>query len=172
MNPQNSGPYCILGRDLKLLSRQSFNSLLQFSIAACSILLRHAFVSSAFYSIATKFPLSRHIFLWLFNTLSCKVCRSVHSMSRHSHVWLLEHLCCDTDNCVATLFLFNFFNLCRDPVFYVTTAFLLVLCCNNVFCIISIHVATRKFYCNRFLSSLTLFSCCNFIFMLRHSLLV
>ena len=75
------------------------------------------FVSSAFYSIATKFPLSRHIFFWLFNTLSCKVCRSIHSMSLHSYVWLLEHLCCDTNNCVATLFLHSFFKLCSDPIF-------------------------------------------------------
>ena len=48
-------------------------------------------------------------------------------MSQHSHVSLLEHLCCDIDNCVATLFLCSFFNLCCDPVFNVATAFLLVL---------------------------------------------
>ena len=100
-----------------MLSRQSFNSLLHFFIAAFSILSQHAFVSSAFYSVATKFLLSQQIFLWLFNTLSCKVCCFVHSMYRHSHVWLLEHLCCDIDNCVATLFLCSFFNLCRDRVF-------------------------------------------------------
>ena len=46
MDPQNSSPDCILGHDLKVLSRQSFNSMLQFSIAACSIFSRHAFVSS------------------------------------------------------------------------------------------------------------------------------
>ena len=75
------------------------------------------FASSAFYSVATRFPLSRQIFLWLFNTLAYKVYRSIHSMSRHSHIWLLEHLCCDIDNYVATLFLCSFFKLCRDPVF-------------------------------------------------------
>ena len=58
MDPQNSSLDCILGRDLKVLSRQSFNSLLQFSIAACSILSRHAFVSSTFYSIATDLSLA------------------------------------------------------------------------------------------------------------------
>ena len=46
MDPKNSSPDCILGRDLKVLSRQSFNSLLQFCFAACSILSQHAFVSS------------------------------------------------------------------------------------------------------------------------------
>ena len=117
MDPQNSGLDCIFGRDLKVLSRQSFNSLLQFSIAACNILSRQYLFLQHVYSVATEFPLSRQVFLWLFNTLSCKVCRFVHSMSRHSHVWLLEHLCCDIDNCVATLFLHSFFKLCRDTIF-------------------------------------------------------
>ena len=40
MDPQNSGPDCILGRDLKVLLRQSFNSLSQASVAACSSLSR------------------------------------------------------------------------------------------------------------------------------------
>ena len=35
MNPKNSGPNCILGRELKVLLRQSFNSLF-------SSLLHHA----------------------------------------------------------------------------------------------------------------------------------
>ena len=38
MNPQNSGPDCNLGRDLKVLSQQSFNSLSQLSVVASSIL--------------------------------------------------------------------------------------------------------------------------------------
>ena len=144
MNPQNSSSYCILGRDLKVLSRQSFNSLLQFSIADCNILSQYAFISSAISSVATKFPLSPQIFLWLLNTLSCKVCRSVHSMPRHSHVWLLEHLCCDTDNCVATLFMHRLFKLCRNPIFYVGTAFMLVLCCSCVSYIVRIPIATES----------------------------
>ena len=117
MNPQNSGPYCILGRNLKVFSQQSFNSLLQFSVVACSSLSRQYLFLQQVYSVVTRFPLSRQIFLWLFNTLSCKVCRFVHSMSRHSHVWLLEHLCCNIENCVVTLFLCSFFKLCCNPVF-------------------------------------------------------
>ena len=38
MNPKNSGPDCILGRDLKVLLRQSLNSLLQVSVTTCSSL--------------------------------------------------------------------------------------------------------------------------------------
>ena len=45
-------------------------------------------------------------------------------------------------------------------------------CCNNVSCIVNIYVATRKVCRNRVLSQLNLISCCNFILMLRHSLLV
>ena len=117
MDPQNFGPDCILGRNLKVLSQQSVNSLLQFFVAACSSLSQQYLFLQHVYSVATKFPLSRQIFLWPFNTLFCKVCRSVHSMSRYSHVWLLEHLCCNIDNCVVTLFMCSFFKLCHDLVF-------------------------------------------------------
>ena len=131
MNPKNSGPDCILGRDLKVLLRQSFNSLLQVSVAACSSLSRHHLFLQHIYFIATKFPLSRHIFLWLFNTLSCKVYRSIHSKLQQSHVCLLEQLCCDIDNCVATLFMCSFFKFVSRPRFYVATVFLLVLIAIN-----------------------------------------
>ena len=127
MDPQNSDPDCILGRDLKVLSRHSVNSLLLFSVASCSILSRQYLFLQHVYSVTTKFPLSQQIFLWLFNTLSCKVCRSVYSMSRYSHVCLLEQLCCDIDNCVATLFLCSFSKIGSRPSFYVATPFLLVL---------------------------------------------
>ena len=127
MDPQNSSPDCILGRDLKVLSQHSVNSLLLFFVTSCSILSRQYLFLQHVYSVATKFPLLRHIFLWLFNTLSCKVCRSVHSMLRHSHVCLLEQLCCDIDNCVATLFLCSFSKIVSRPNFYVATAFLLAL---------------------------------------------
>ena len=40
MDPQNFSPDCILGRDLKVLSRQSFNPLLQFSVVAWNSLSR------------------------------------------------------------------------------------------------------------------------------------
>ena len=45
-------------------------------------------------------------------------------------------------------------------------------CCNNVSCIVSISVATRKVCHDRVLSPLNLISCCSFILILRHSLLV
>ena len=127
MNPQNSGPDCILSHDLKVLLRQSFNSLFQVSVVACSSLLRQYLFLQHIYSVMTKFPLSRQIFLCLFNTLSCKVYRSIHSMWRRSHVCLLEQLCGDIDNCVATLFLCSFFNFVSRPRFYAMTVFLLVL---------------------------------------------
>ena len=59
MNPQNSGPDCILGRYLKVLLRHSLDSLLQVSVAACSSLSRHHLFLQHIYSVATKFPLSR-----------------------------------------------------------------------------------------------------------------
>ena len=58
MNPQNSGLVCILGRDLKVLSGQSFNYLLQFFVATYSSLSRQYLFLQHVYSIATKFPLS------------------------------------------------------------------------------------------------------------------
>ena len=127
MDPQNSGPDCILGHNLKVLSRQSVNSLLLFSVVACSILSRQYLFLQHVYFVAIRFILSRQIFLWLFNTWSYKVCHSIYSMSRHSHVCLLEQLCCDIDNCVATLFLCSFFKIVLRPSFYVATTFLLVL---------------------------------------------
>ena len=42
MDPQNFGSDCILCRDLKVLLRQSFKSLSQVSVAACSSLSRPA----------------------------------------------------------------------------------------------------------------------------------
>ena len=39
----------------------------------------------------------------------------------------LEQLCYDIDNCVATLFLCNFFKFVSRPNFYVAIAFLMVL---------------------------------------------
>ena len=56
MSPQNCGPDCILGLDLEVLSRQSFNSLLQFSIAASNSLSRQ-------YLFLQHFILSRQGFL-------------------------------------------------------------------------------------------------------------
>ena len=61
--------------------------------------------------------------------------------------------------CVATQFLFH------DGISVGS-------CCNSVFCIVSILVVTRKACRDRVLSPFNLISCCKFIFMLRHSLLV
>ena len=106
MDPQNSGPDCILGRDLKVLSRQSFNSLLQRAAFCCDTLL-----------FLQHFILPRQSFLYhnrsFFGSLTLCPTRSV----------VLSILCCDTLMCgcwsiyVATLFLHSFFKLCRDLVF-------------------------------------------------------
>ena len=45
-------------------------------------------------------------------------------------------------------------------------------CCNTVSCIVKISIATQKVCRNRFLSPLNLISCCSFILMLRHGLLM
>ena len=42
MDPKNSGQDCILCRDLKVLLRQGFKSLLQVFVATCSSLSRPA----------------------------------------------------------------------------------------------------------------------------------
>ena len=60
MDPQNSGPDCILGHDLKVLSRQSVNSLLLFSVVACSILSRQYLFLQHVYSVATNLSLVAH----------------------------------------------------------------------------------------------------------------
>ena len=70
------------------------------------------------------------------------------------------------------MFLCCFFKLVSQPSFYVTTAFLLGSCCNNVSSIVSISVMTRKVCRDRVLSPLNLISCCIFILILIHSLLV
>ena len=64
-----------------------------------------------------------------------------------------------SSNCVATQF------LCCDSIS-------VDYCCNNVFCIVCSPIATRKVCRDRVLSPLNLFSCCNFILMLRQNLLV
>ena len=56
MDPQNSSPDCILCLDLKVLLRQSFNSLSQVSVAACSSLSRPAPYASFLDLVGTKFP--------------------------------------------------------------------------------------------------------------------
>ena len=69
------------------------------------------------------------------------------------------------------MFLCSFFKLVLRPSFYVATTFLFGSCCNDVSCIVSISVATKKVCRDRVLSSLNLISCYNFILILRHSFL-
>ena len=120
------------------------------------------FVSSAFYYVATNFPLWQQIFLWLFNTLSYKVCRSA-ILCRDTlmggclniyvvtlTILLRNCFCTASSNIVTTQF------LCRDSI-YVGS------CCNNVSCIVSIPIVTRKICRDRVLSPLNLISYCSFI---------
>ena len=69
-------------------------------------------------------------------------------------------------------FLCSFFKLVARPRFYVAMTFLFGSCCNDVSCIVSISIATRKVCRNKFLSPLNMISCCSFILILRHILLV
>ena len=108
------GSYFILGHDLKVLSRQSFNSLLQLSIAACSILsqqylfLQHFILSrqgflchdKSFFGSLKLYP-ARFVVLSILccNTLMCG-CWNIYVVTliivvRHS-------FCTSSSNCVAT----------------------------------------------------------------------
>ena len=118
------------------------------------------------------FILSRQSFLccdiYFFGSLTICPVRSV----------ILSILCCDNlmcvywNNYVATSTIVSrhcFYaassNLCQDSISVGS-------CCNNVSYIVSISVVTRKVCHDRVLSPLILISCCSFILMLRHSLLV
>ena len=171
MNSQNSGSDCILDRDLKVLSRQSFNSLLQFSVVACNSLSRQ-------YLFLQHFILSRQSFLCrdrsFFGSLTLCPTRFV----------VLSFLCVDTLMCgywniyITTLTIVLRHCLCAASSNCVVTQFLchdsnsVGSCCNNVSCIVSIPVATRKLYLDIVLLPFLLTSCCIFILMLQHSLLV
>ena len=63
-------------------------------------------------------------------------------------------------------------NWCHDPVFMLQQHLCFGSCCNNVSCIVRISVATQKVCRDRVLSPINMVSCCSFIFMLRHGLLV
>ena len=66
----------------------------------------------------------------------------------------------------------SFFKLLLRTSLYVATTFLFSSCCSNVSYTVSISVATRKVYRDRVLLPLNLISCCSFILILQHSLLV
>ena len=70
------------------------------------------------------------------------------------------------------MFLLSFFKLVSRPSFYVTTTCLFGSYCNNVSCIVSISVTTKKVCRDIVLSTLNLISCCSFILILRLSLMV
>ena len=73
---------------------------------------------------------------------------------------------------VVTEFLCNFFKLVSRPVFMSRQHLCFGSCYNNVSCIVGIFVTTQTVYRNRVLSPLNLISCCSFILMLRHGLLL
>ena len=171
MDLQNFGLDCILGHDMKVLSRLSFNSLLQFSVAAWNSLSRQ-------YLFLQHFILSQQGFLCrdksFFGSLTLCPARSV-VLSILCHDALIYGYCniyvatltivlrhcfyAASSNCVATHF------LCHDNISIGSY-------CNNVSCIVCIPVTTKKVYRDRVLSPLNLFSCYSFILMLRQSLLV
>ena len=191
MDPQNSGPDCILYRDLKVLSRQSFQSSSQVPVAACSHLSRPvpyapSWISSRqsflgrdnirFFSI---FIMSRQSFLCRDRSFfgSLKICLAKPIILT---VICRNNLMCGSLNSYVTTstifvvikFLCSFFKLVSLPVFMSRQHFCFGSCCNNVSCIVRISVATQKVYRYRVLSPLNLISCCSFILMLRHGLLV
>ena len=158
MDPQNSGPDCILGGDRVL-------------ILCCSFLLQHGTVypdSICFFNILFFHDRSFFGSLTLCSTRSVVLSILCHDVLIYGY-WnifvatltiMLQHcFCAASSNCVATQF------LCRDSISVGS-------CCNNVSFIVCIPVATRKVCHNRVLSLLNLFSCCSFILMLQQSLLV
>ena len=74
MDPKNVGLDCIVGRDLKVLSRHSFNSLLQFSVATWNSMSQQ-------YLFLQHFILSRQGFLYrdrsFFGSLTLCPARSI-----------------------------------------------------------------------------------------------
>ena len=104
---------CLLYRDLEVVSRQSFVSLLQ----VCSRLSRledlMLLLQSSFFQydnfVATEFLLSRQYFVHSSNSyVATSIIMSQHNFSAASASW------------------------CRDPSFHVVTASLFRLCCNIV----------------------------------------
>ena len=154
-----------------MLLQQSFNSLLQVFVVACSSLLRQYFFLQHIYFAVTKFPLLRQVFLWPFNTLSCKVCRSIHFMSQQSYLCFLEQLCCDINNCVATLFFFSFFKFMSRPSSPVVTTFLLVLVAASFRCCDVVYLCCRCFLLRPSLLCHDKTFCIQIIFLSRPSLL-
>ena len=86
-------------------------------------------------------------------------------MSQHNFSAASASWCRDQSFHVAIVMLICFFKLMSRPSFS---------CCDNIFvlvlvatlsCIIAISVATQKVCRNRVLSPLSMFPCCNFIFL-------
>ena len=180
MDPQNSGPDCILYRDLEVFNLHR-KSLLQHAVVCRDLfpmlLLGFRRDSILFFSI---FIMSRLSFLChdrsFFGSLTICLAKSA----------VLTVLCCDNLMCgsmnsyvaTSTIFLSRqsycaaSSNWCRDQFFMTRQHFCFGSCCNNVSYIVRIYVATKKVCCDRVLSPLNLISFYSFILMLRHGLLV
>ena len=133
----------------------------QVSIAACSSLSRPAPCASFLNSVATKFPWSRqYLFLhYIYSVVLSILCRdNLMCVYWNSYV-AISTIVSQHCSCAASS------NLCRDSISIGSY-------CNNVSYIVSIPVTTRKVCSDRVLSPLNLISCCSFLLMLRHSLLV
>ena len=127
-------------------------------------------VTTVFFSSAYSFCRDRSFF----GSLTICIARFVllSSLCHDNLMCGYWNICCDIDICVATMFLWSFFKLVSQPSFYVAITTLFASYCNNVSCIVSISVATRKVCRDRFLSPLNLISCGSFILDLQHSFLV
>ena len=96
---------------------------------------QHAFISSAFHSIATKFPLSRHIFLWLFNTFPARfvvlsilcrntlVCGCWNIYVATLKIMFRHCFCTASSNCVTTQLFMSQHHFCW---FFVATMFIVL----------------------------------------------
>ena len=60
MDPKNSGPDYVLCRDLKVLLQQSFNSLLQVFVTACSSLSFYPSYVVTILCVITRIVMLRH----------------------------------------------------------------------------------------------------------------
>ena len=144
---------------------------MQSSVATCSLCFFLDFVAIVFFSSAYSFCRDRSFFGSLTICLAKSVvltvlCRGdLMCGSLNSYVATLT-------NFVATEFLCSFFKLVSRPVFMSRQLFCFGSCCNNVSYTVRIPVVTDFLCRDRFLSPLNLISCCSFILMLRHDLLV
>ena len=144
MDPKNSGQDCILCRDLKVLLRQGFKSLLQVFVVTCSSLSRPAScASSKIQSRQSFFGCDNIVFFNIFlltpQSFLCRDRSFFGSLTIYlTRFIVLSVLCHDNLICVywnsyvatSTIMSRHCFcaassNLCRDPVFMLQQHF----CC-------------------------------------------